>query len=484
MSDVTRFSTFVEETGEIIDHYDVDVSYGKYFSDPEKAPDTSYATERKRAIMFSRIKNEYEDWRWSEENKIHLICHSQGGNTARYLISLLARGSPLHPEYFRISGRDKWIISMTTLGTPHRGTTVVDVLQNLVQVRLLANHVIPPKFVEINTNPKPQKEEDQIMLLARGFAAIAFQDPKHRPYDLQLDHWGICRLANEPFEKMRKRFEDDSGPVAKWLRSKNNGFYDNSIEGVMLKLNRDAIKTSDHIFYFCLSFHATVPFPTSFPSWTLSAMESFPLSIPILTPLLSALSSLPLVSSFSSLLTRHLSRFAKNLEMGILTKLCTVQNLVKWTTASIATPLLKTAGFTSTTLPAPGKYMPRADVIPPMMPTCYAMSGLNLTPAQFEILGEPKGDWHQNDGIVNTESMKGPDKSVMREIRTFPIEKVGTAEVGDVKGVYWHFGTNHKMDHADEIGVFVDDDTVRFALSPCFNSPSFGSILDCLISEG
>lgn len=43
----------------------------------------------------------------------------------------------LHPEYFGVGGRDKWIVSMTTLGTPHRGTTVINVLENLVQVCLL-----------------------------------------------------------------------------------------------------------------------------------------------------------------------------------------------------------------------------------------------------------------------------------------------------------------------------------------------------------
>ena len=114
------------------------MNYGNYFdSDPETAPEASKASGRRRAILFSEKAELYKNWSWNEEHKVHFICHSQGGNTARYLISLMDRGSPLHPEYFRVGGRDKWIISMTTLGTPHRGTTVINVLENLVQVSIL-----------------------------------------------------------------------------------------------------------------------------------------------------------------------------------------------------------------------------------------------------------------------------------------------------------------------------------------------------------
>ena len=113
----------------------MDVSYGKYFdSNPETGPETFHAKGRRRAIVYSQTPELYENWSWSEEHRVHFICHSQGGNTARYLISLMDRGSELHREYFGVGGRDKWIVSMTTLGTPHRGTTVINVLENLIQV--------------------------------------------------------------------------------------------------------------------------------------------------------------------------------------------------------------------------------------------------------------------------------------------------------------------------------------------------------------
>lgn len=53
--------------------------------------------------------------------------------------------------------------------------------------------------------------------------------------------------------------------------------------------------------------------------------------------------------------------------------------------------------------------------------------------------------------------MRGPSEDVVRPVSAFPIENINSA---DVRGVYWHMGTNDRMDHADEIGVFIDDDTV------------------------
>lgn len=131
-----RFSLFNTTTHEIDDIYDVDVDYGSYFDGhPNRSPVTSKTQDRKRAILFTATAERYARWRWSKKNKVHFICHSQGGTTVRYLISLMANGSgDLHREYFTEEGRDNWTISVTTLGTPHRGTTVIDVFDNMIPV--------------------------------------------------------------------------------------------------------------------------------------------------------------------------------------------------------------------------------------------------------------------------------------------------------------------------------------------------------------
>jgi hypothetical protein len=218
------------------------------------------------------------------------------------------------------------------------------------------------------------------------------------------------------------------------------------------RLNEEAIKTSKNIFYFSLSFHATQPFISTFPPFALSAINTFP--IPLVSKLNHLACSVPYVGPLIG-----------KLESAILEKIVSVKSLVTWFTLSIATPgiqsVLNREPPPRITLPLPGKYMPRLDVIPPMMPTCYAMSGLELTKKQKQILLVAEGeDWLLNDGVVNTLSQMGPGKDVIEEIREFPLHSIDTKEAGDAKGRYWHFGTNDKMDHADEIGVWIDPDTV------------------------
>jgi hypothetical protein len=42
--------------------------------------------------------------------------------------------SPAHPTYFNEPGRSKWAISVSTIGTPHRGTTIIDAIEDYFKV--------------------------------------------------------------------------------------------------------------------------------------------------------------------------------------------------------------------------------------------------------------------------------------------------------------------------------------------------------------
>ncbi|KAK9311918.1 Alpha/Beta hydrolase protein [Lipomyces starkeyi] len=432
-----KFSFFNLKTEEIHDIHDVDVDYGNYFNDSRIRPRTTTTKGRKRAILYSKSQDKYKNWTWNEDNKVHFICHSQGGNTVRYLISLMSRGSAdLHPKYFGTGGRDNWAISVTTLGTPHNGTTIIDVLQNFFS----------------------GSRDAAIKLLARLFATISFRTPEKRFYDLQLDHWDICRIETngklETFQKLRERLESNNGPVSTWLKSNYNGFYDNSIEGVH-DLHMKTIPTSKHVYYFSFSFHSTIPFPSGWPSWTIEAIDSFP--IPLVDFIRKVLYSIPFVNIGAWIITRILDSFGNNVGWPILLSLISVKDLTQWGTQSVANRLLREIDY-NVTLPPPGKYLPRKDVIPLMLPTVYAMGGQDLTPAQKDILGPNLGDWYLNDGIVNTESMRGPGDSIVRKISAFPTSSINSDVV---RGIFWHFGVNDQMDHADEIGVFIEQDTAK-----------------------
>ncbi|EHK22572.1 uncharacterized protein TRIVIDRAFT_60579 [Trichoderma virens Gv29-8] len=419
-----QFSTIDLTTNSLDEQYDVDVDYGNYFA-PNSGPEQTHTTGRRRAILYSNSPG-YSNWKWDRNNKVHFVCHSQGGNTVRCLISMMANGDgTLNPTYFNEAGRDDWAISVTTLGTPHRGTTIIDVIESFINRQM----------------------GDAVGLVARLFATASFYPPDKRSFDLQLDHWGICRNTGETFQKMLERLESPNGPVWRWLNSKKNGFYDNSIEGVHT-LSQSTIKTSTKVFYFSLSFHATEPFPTSWPAWGKDAFRSFPFSLKLFVQ--SVVGGIPILGQ----LTDHIINAFSNVGWPILTTLAKFSDLVKWVTQALITRILQESGY-NLVLPSPGQYIPRKDVIPIMMSTVYAMGGQQLTDAQKVILGPDLEDWFQNDGVVNTPSMPGPRGCVQSvgSLTDFDFSVPGR------RGIYWHLGVNDRMDHADEIGVFIERDT-------------------------
>ncbi|KAM6525877.1 hypothetical protein FALCPG4_011409 [Fusarium falciforme] len=83
------------------------------------------------------------------------------------------------------------------------------------------------------------------------------------------------------------------------------------------------------------------------------------------------------------------------------------------------------------------------------------MGSQKITDKQRHILGPNLGDWYRNDGVINTESMMGPEGYVkyISELQYFDFSAAGT------RGFYWHLGVNDQMDHADQIGVFIEQGT-------------------------
>jgi triacylglycerol esterase/lipase EstA (alpha/beta hydrolase family) len=130
-----RFDCFDPDKESIPNHYDVKVHYGTLPNASLAYQPQETVAMRRRAILFTK-SDQFNDWIWTKNNRVHFLCHSQGGNTVRYLISLMKRGAPAeHPDYFSDRERDNWVISVTTLGTPHKGTTIIDVLKKFASVR-------------------------------------------------------------------------------------------------------------------------------------------------------------------------------------------------------------------------------------------------------------------------------------------------------------------------------------------------------------
>jgi triacylglycerol lipase len=90
----------------------------------------------------------YPEWGNDASKKIHLVAHSQGGQTVRQLLQLLRAGSPndlaadssLYDESRQANpfrGGKNWVSSITTLATPHDGTTLATGVQMLGFVQQL-----------------------------------------------------------------------------------------------------------------------------------------------------------------------------------------------------------------------------------------------------------------------------------------------------------------------------------------------------------
>jgi len=178
-------------------------------------------------------------------NKIHIIAHSQGGQTSRALISLLEKGAPeeslktppydLHPLF---QGGKKWVHSLTTISTPHDGMTV----------NYMMNQVFPFGQRMIRFGSMVSRQIDGII------------------YDFKMDQWEIERKENETFWDYARRLRSHS----LWRRTKDTSDFDLSPEGASM-LNKWATAQED-VYYFSFATEETFQLPFSerhYPEFTM-----------------------------------------------------------------------------------------------------------------------------------------------------------------------------------------------------------------------
>jgi triacylglycerol lipase len=138
---------------------------------------------------------------WGSSNKVHLLCHSMGGQTARVLAQLLEEGSP---EELSASpgdasplfeGGHSWILGLTTLCSPHDGASLA----------LVADY------------GSPTAKRAICSILAAASPA----------YDAMLDHWGLARRADEGALAYASRLEAD----VSWYLGEDGAYEDLRPEG-------------------------------------------------------------------------------------------------------------------------------------------------------------------------------------------------------------------------------------------------------------
>jgi len=171
---------------------------------------------------------------WDEKHQINIISHSQGGQTARVLIHLLEYGNDEEKattgsdmaEIFK--GGHQWVRSVTTLSTPHNGTTLT-------------------KGVSTMTFNMAEQLVIGIAGLTNGNASLS------NVYDYKLDQWGLKMQPGETYESYISRIKRSS--ILKSPAKKDLASWDLSPEGAK-ELN-GWVKTSPNVYYFSISTEST-----------------------------------------------------------------------------------------------------------------------------------------------------------------------------------------------------------------------------------
>ncbi|MGE5451887.1 MAG: RICIN domain-containing protein [Acidobacteriota bacterium] len=161
---------------------------------------------------------------WDDTHKIHIIAHSQGGQTARVLLKLLRDGKAGEGTAPIFQGGKNWIRSITTLSTPHDGTTLT-------------------AFVN------PLGITEKIVTAAYRLGGLVSGD--NAVYDLKLDQWSLTRNAGESWYDYNQRVTNN----ATWKNSLDNSLYDLSPDGAPSIYGGNAVYPD--VYYFSVTTKST-----------------------------------------------------------------------------------------------------------------------------------------------------------------------------------------------------------------------------------
>ena len=159
---------------------------------------------------------------WDSEHPIHIISHSQGGQTARMLEILLKQSVEGEGSLVLSNEYAGWIKSITTISTPHNGSTLVPILLDIFPFTLS----LAPWLGSI---------DNKIL---------------DRLYDFDLEHWGLERKDGESFDVFFSRLS--GSPIAK---SKNLCSWELSPDGA--KEFNEHYEEDTEVYYFSFSTYAT-----------------------------------------------------------------------------------------------------------------------------------------------------------------------------------------------------------------------------------
>ena len=189
--------------------------------------DYGYGHSKKYGLIQKPVDKEYKGLytEWDEHHPVHIIGHSMGGQTARMLQYLLETelfedDSSKNKEKSELLGQSNrgWISSITSLATPHDGSTLAD--------------IVTKTFPFI-----------QYFIGLAGVVGTNF-------YNFDLSQWNLIREDDETWSSYVRRMRNHKA----W-ETKNISAWDLSIDGAA-ELN-SYLNASPDIYYFSFVFSAT-----------------------------------------------------------------------------------------------------------------------------------------------------------------------------------------------------------------------------------
>lgn len=157
---------------------------------------------------------------WDENNPVHIIGHSMGGQTARMLQYLLSqefywdeKTEKKEDSFLLGNSQNNWIKSITSISTPHDGTTLTEIVTKTIP------------FI-------------QYFVGVAGVIGTEF-------YDFDLAHWGFKIKKEESWSNYLKRMKRHEA----W-DTKNISSWDLSLDGAR-ELN-GFLQASPDVYYFSI----------------------------------------------------------------------------------------------------------------------------------------------------------------------------------------------------------------------------------------
>lgn len=160
---------------------------------------------------------------WDAEHPVHIIGHSQGGTTARMLEYLLQQSFENEDNDLLTHSHDDWIKSITTISTPHDGTTLAPIMKNIF--------------------PFAQK-------MSKWLGVVNTNKSIEKFFDLDLEQWGLEKNKNESFSLYMKRIAN-----LPFDNSTNFSAWDLSIDGA--RAFNSKYSSNDSTYYFSITTSTT-----------------------------------------------------------------------------------------------------------------------------------------------------------------------------------------------------------------------------------